>query len=410
MDETKLIKPKKSQIFSLLIGLVLLLLTFYLVCFIKKPKPLTEYLARTFNIGPNVESLKLARVENFRSPTTGISGTIYHYNEQNVVNTGSLVIDLPGGAFIRSSNTFVPYQSIENFNLPVVSISYPVLFDSTAQASLEYVLDAMRYVIGHYSNQLEVRRHTVMRGRKAKRLLNSKTYDTAVALDVNILGSSAGAYYTVLAVNSGLFHPLITKVILVSGYYGPELTTNQLFRWLHTMYLNKKIFTKDPNMRCQPMNSAIEVHLMSATNDFLLQSTLNYAAISQVEPQIFEGSHSLFWTPTDLEAQRMYKEIGNILLNQSDETKTLNKFNIICNLLPAREQDMPEPRSRKALLKFKRGQTKNDIEDSYQQSKLAHRKLYPQETILENGLSVPWSYNRLSQICQTLHTVEASGK
>lgn len=305
-----------KTIFRLVVSLVLAILIIYLVMLIAKPKPIVDMLVKNLNIGPNVPSLVNTEQETFVSPSTKIKGTIYHHNLHYLANHSRILIDIPGGAFLRSSNTMVPYLEMQQLTMPVISISYPVLFDVTSvKLGLDYIMDALRHVIATYTERLV-------------------HINPNAVLDVNVLASSAGAYYAVLAINSNEFVAHISKVVIVCGYFGQELTSNQFFKLLHRIYLTPNMFRSSPELKCYPIRPSVATRLITTTDDFLRDSTQNFASMSAIVPFVYAGGHSLFWSPEMAEAQQMYSDITDFLMNDNTDevSKNLLKFASLCDV------------------------------------------------------------------------------
>lgn len=213
---------------------------------------------------------------------------IYYYYNTSDDTSDTIIIDLPGGAFISSSNTFIHYKHIDQ-PYSVISIEYPVLPDGIYMNAISYIQEAISYVIS-------------LDQYKDKKIILS--------------AASAGCYYAVKIINSEKFKDLITKFISLSGYFGYKTMPNVGTYLTEKFYLRKK--NLKTNMNCTPIHSNVKTFYAVARYDNLKESTYEFLKMTGAQNEIIEYAstdHCFYLRYNDMITQSLYSHLSEFIKN-----------------------------------------------------------------------------------------------
>lgn len=258
-------QEKKTNIISaynlfiyIFIFILLIVVTYVLYTIINPTVPI-KYIKSYFHIVGDADLIDDAtEIESFtatialdnKKPRT-FTCNIYHLRKL-ANRTGVLIIDLPGGAFLNSSNTFIQYKHIENLDIDVVSIEYPVLPYGNAARSIAFIEKAIQYIITKYCKKW-----------------NTET------IDIYMNTASAGSYYGVKIINNGNFSKYIKKFSSVSGYFGYKTINDAITTIGDKMYLRQ--LENSTLLDCAPISeSAVSTFYATTLSDPLNISTIKY--------------------------------------------------------------------------------------------------------------------------------------
>lgn len=282
-----------------LLRIVYLVLAVYFVYFVYRPTPIARLLAQTFDARPDraaaaavYDGESNVEVERFYDAVANTAQTICRLTRADNLSD-TLIVDIPGGAFIVSSSSLEPYKRMRGLRYDVVTINYPVLFEAKARTTIQFLERAIRHAIDRHKQKWRC--------------------DT---VRVCLVGASAGAYYAVKIINRGAFRGQIVKFIGVCGYYGHASTKNVVLKALDRMYLTSIL--PDVSYVCQPLPATVRAMLVTATRDVLRDCTESYATTNQALPVVYEGDHMFFWTPGLESARKLYADMVEFIAATSD--------------------------------------------------------------------------------------------
>lgn len=225
--------------------------------------------------------------------TITITRNIYYLTKPtNVKDT--IIIDLPGGAFINSSNTMKPYLYIENLDVDVASIEYPVLPIGTALRAIKYIEDAIGFIINKYN--------TLWGIDNVKVILST---------------ASAGSYYGVKILNKNTFKDNIIKFTAVSGYFGYKTIDNLVTAIGDKIYLRRL----QPNsiLDCKPLKDGIiQTFYAVSDSDILKISSLTFLRITNQDQDVViypTNGHCFYTHFNDPETKKYYKDYLDFIKN-----------------------------------------------------------------------------------------------
>ncbi|QLI62460.1 Esterase [Dikerogammarus haemobaphes nudivirus] len=289
----------KSLFYIILIVLTILLL--YVIYITVNPTVPIKYIKNKFHIAGDVEieqdatSIRLftATVELPNTPPTTFSHNIY-YSTKDTNQKNKLIIDLPGGAFINSSNTLKPYIHAPDLDIDVVSIEYPTLPKGTAFKVINFIEQAIQSIIDEY-----------------------KTKWNTELFEIYISTASAGSYYGVKIINNNKFINYIKKFTAVSGYFGYKTIDNLITAIGDKVYLRKLQTTSI--LDCKPLQDGIiETFYAVADNDILKTSTLTFLRLTNqdLNARTYYGTGHCFYTHyNSLDTQKYYKDYVDFIKN-----------------------------------------------------------------------------------------------
>lgn len=196
------------------------------------------------------------------------TGNIYIYENEMGVKKDRLIIDLPGGAFISSSNTFQAYKHIPDFDIAVASIEYPVLPAGDSITAIYYIEQAMKFIIDVFKQDWKVDK-----------------------IQVYLSTASAGTYYGVKIINNMMFKDCISKFASVNGYFGIKTTNHIMAKIVDGVYLRK--LKKNNLFDCSPLPEGIvDTFFAVAKGDPLAISTHNFVRTTSQSDHIMEYNSS----------------------------------------------------------------------------------------------------------------------
>lgn len=274
------------KILNFCVTIILLLLLLALILFVRKPESLKKQIIKTYDIVPNfdIATTQTLTVETFETLK------IYYVDPIDYIENQSeyIIIDIPGGAFLEAAVNLEPYAHL-NLPYPIVSFEYPVVFDSRAMDSIEYLERAIQHV-------------------------QTTKYPESKLI---LIGSSAGAYYTTKIINRGNIQN-ISKMIGICGYYGPSsMSENLLITILDRVYLTS-IRNVGPFV-CNMIPSQIDLLLITSNEDFLFMSSRNFSVLNQNLLNVFVGNHTFFSQSSHESTQQAYALVRNFILNQPQQ-------------------------------------------------------------------------------------------
>ncbi|UBZ25677.1 GbNV_gp19-like protein [Carcinus maenas nudivirus] len=267
------------------LAIILLILCIYIISIIVYPKKPIEYLKKTLDLNPNSEYIydDCTSYETFESPNTHMKHKIFYLEKDNT--TGIIIIDLPGGAFLSSSNTLVPYKYI-NQPHTVVSLEYPVLPQGRMTTALNYLYDAITYVLDKFSNP-----------------------------KIIMSAASAGVFYATKIINSEKFTDSIIKFISTSGYFGYKTLENIATIITDKIYLRK--LSKSTLNDCVPILPHISTLFVIGELDAMKSSTIEFLKQSGAENEAIEypnADHCFYLRYNNEITKGYYADVGNFIV------------------------------------------------------------------------------------------------
>lgn len=274
--------------------LFLTMIIIYIIYIIFNPSTPIRYIRKVFQIrGDDEVSSESTTVEDFTATlevpnqkTISVTKKIYYLTKpDNIKDT--IIIDLPGGAFLNSSNTMKPYLYVPDLDIDVISIEYPVLPTGTALRSIKYIEMAMSYIIKKYN--------TLWGIENVKVILST---------------ASAGSYYGVKIINKNIFNSNIIKFSAVSGYFGYKTIDNLITAIGDKGYLRRL----QPNtiLDCSPLKDGIiQTFYAVSDNDILKISSLTFLRFTNQDQEvvIYKGNgHCFYMHFNDPETKKYYKD------------------------------------------------------------------------------------------------------
>lgn len=263
-------------ILTVLFILVILYLT-YIIIYPKQPiNYIKKYLRLNIRNEPKEECTSY-EIFNYNN----ISHYIYYLNNNSTSNI--TIIDIPGGAFISSSNTLIQYKHMSQpYN--VISIEYPVLPDGTFEITIEYITAVIDYLISKQPN-----------------------------MKIILSAASAGCFYAVKLMNLEHFKDYIIKFISTCGYFGYKTLPN-----IGT-YITEKLYLKVRNLiDCVPITTNIKTFFAVAENDTLKISTYAYLQLTGTSNEAieYENSEHCFYLRYNNEVtKRYYEDVAAFIKN-----------------------------------------------------------------------------------------------
>lgn len=260
------------------ICVVILIIVIYLIY---KPTPLANYIAKVFDLTNNdiINDNENVSWEQF-TDDSGFSERILTYSKPEN-KTDKVLIEIPGGAFIRSTLNISAYVKM---NLPydVILIEYPVLFSARTNQTLSYLRQVIKFLI----HRARIRNPEVQ---------------------IYIVGYSAGCYYAMTLINEMVND--IVGLVTICGYFGTASVSNGMFKTLDWMYIDH-----DNRLEQQVLiNSNVRLMIMVGTGDFLKESSLSFASWNAVDPFVYEGSHLFFWDMNNIETDRAHVDFKDFI-------------------------------------------------------------------------------------------------
>uniref|UniRef100_A0AAU8GF89 BD-FAE-like domain-containing protein n=1 Tax=Faxonius propinquus nudivirus TaxID=3139431 RepID=A0AAU8GF89_9VIRU len=277
---------------TILLSMIVLLIIFIIYTIIK-PKIIMKYIISTFHIQGNPDSL----IDNIETETFTTSikiknkykiftKHIYYYSKQENDKT-TIIIDLPGGAFLVSANTMVHYKAMENLKYDVVSIEYPVLLEAKATYIISYIENAIQHIIDKYKKKYNLDH-----------------------LKIILSTASAGSYYGVKIINNNQFNNNIYKFTAVSGYFGYTTFDNIFAIITDKLYLNS--LKNNTKYICNPIpSSKILTFFAISDKDLLSESTIKYLSKTGQVNEIItypSSDHCFYLHVNSLDTQKYYKD------------------------------------------------------------------------------------------------------
>ncbi|UVX94948.1 hypothetical protein CsNV_088 [Callinectes sapidus nudivirus] len=239
------------------LAIILLVIVIFLISIIVYPKKPIEYLKKVFHLNPNANQIfeDATSYEDFTY--LKMTHKIFYLEKDNT--TGTIIIDIPGGAFLSSSNTFVQYLDMKQPHT-VVSIEYPTLPTGKMSNAISYLTKAIQHVIDKYSNP-----------------------------KIILCAYSAGCFYGTKIINSGKFKNII-KFISTSGYFGYKTMENLATLIADKFYLRQ--LSSSTLNDCLPISNNIRTMFCVGEFDPLKESTILFLRQSGAENEIIQYPNS----------------------------------------------------------------------------------------------------------------------
>lgn len=271
-------------IFISIFSLIFLFLLIYLTSVIVYPKAPINYIKKRLNLN-DIDTHTPLEDSNEDELFTynNMTHKIYYLNK--TPKTDTIIIDLPGGAFISSSNTFAQYKTIEQPH-SIVSIEYPVLPDGYYDKTLDYIINAIKHILSRY-------------GMYKKIILSA---------------ASAGCYYAVKIINTEIFKENIIKFISMSGYFGYSTMPNIGTFIAERVYLRQ--LKSDKIYDCTPIPSTIKSFYAVGANDEIKISTYAFLQLNGAENDVVEYpdvGHVFYLRYNDPKVQEFYKDVSEFI-------------------------------------------------------------------------------------------------
>lgn len=252
----------------------------YIISVIIYPKQPISYLKKKLNLNTNHNPIEEST--SFEIFTYKDMSHYVYYLDRGNINMDTVILDLPGGAFISSSNTLIPYHHI-NQPYNIFSIEYPVLPDGNYTNTFSYLVAVIDYLINKYGIQ-----------------------------KIILAATSAGCYYAVKLINSEHFLKQIIKFIGVSGYYGYNTLPNIGTYITEKLYLHSN--TDDESItQCVSIPTHIQTFYAVGEDDPLKISTYEFLKLNSATDEIIEyskGKHCFYLRFNDPITKEYYEQVG----------------------------------------------------------------------------------------------------
>lgn len=279
--------PATYIIFTTTVTVIFIVLLIYIISIVVYPKQPIKYLRKKLNLttSPNLED-DSTNNEVFVFKNTELK--LYYL--EKTPPTDTVIIDIPGGAFISSSNTLSHYKHIDQPH-SIVSIEYPVLPKGTYKLAINCITAIFDY------------------------LLNTKYPNKKIVIS----SGSAGSYYATKLVNSEKFNNRITKFITMSGYFGYNTLPNIYTYITEIIYLHRTLKQNNNEfIACKPIPSHIETFFAVGEMDPLKTSTYKFLEQSGQSNQVIEynnATHCFYLKYNNSVTQEFYKDLITFLTN-----------------------------------------------------------------------------------------------
>lgn len=281
-----------TYIVSIILNIIFIVAVLAVVRFAIKPKPLVDKFVKLLNIQSDEEILSTVpphpnvTVSVFEDD--GLKQKIVRYAKPD--NKKDLVmIEFPGGSFVKSA---MKLRAFEKMNLPydLYILEYPSILDAKVPKIIDYLSNATKYLI-----------------------------DVSATTKLCLIGCSAGSYYAARVIDRFKDDYRIHSFVSICGYFGHEFTNDKLIKFLDYMYLSSSFFeiaaisesSKEKHRFAIP--SRIKMMLITSTQDFLKESTEQFAKWNGLEPFIYKGNHQFFWQENEQSAQQAYKDVATFI-------------------------------------------------------------------------------------------------
>ncbi|QBB28692.1 esterase [Homarus gammarus nudivirus] len=274
--------PDVYVLFTTILSILLLILIVTVLAIIIYPKKPIEYIKKSLHITSNDEDIydDCTSYESFTNNHTTCN--IFYLEKDN--STGTIIVDLPGGAFIASSNTLKQYLHIDQPHT-VVSLEYPVLPDGKYENTLTYLKAAISYILSKYGNP-----------------------------QIIISAASAGCFYATKIINSEEFKENIIKFISSSGYFGYKTIPNIATIITDKVYL--RTLKASVLLDCFPISPNIQTFFAIGEYDPLKDSTIKFLSQSGAENEIVEypySDHCFYLKYNNPTTQEFYKDVSEFI-------------------------------------------------------------------------------------------------
>lgn len=310
------------SIFVTLIRVVLCVIVIYITIAILRPQFLRSYILHHYIPGTyeretdNMESVpydldiddaSVMHTESNEhagvSNTALLSNTQYSYKttrdmfqNQHVtyivpsdVKRDRIVLDIPGGCFLTASTSAGQFRYM---GLPytIISTTYPTRFDASLEESIQYLRSLLQYITNRYDTEY-----------------GKGSYK------ITVIAYSAGVYLGLNALHNETVNARVDQFIGICGYYGYSTVSNALYISSDILYLSKG----NPKYLCTDVNlTGKRILLITASDDFLRESTYTFARIQGLLPNIIQGkgSHTFFWkSPPDNDLLKLYDTLRDFI-------------------------------------------------------------------------------------------------
>lgn len=298
-DKTYNITVSKVLFYIILLALTLLII--YVIYNTINPTIPIQYLKSFFHIKGDVDigndatlvKPYTATIEVDGKPPIMFTQNLYYYTK-DTNQTNKLIIDLPGGAFINSSNTLKTYMNMKELDVDAISIQYPVLPQGTALRAIAFIESAISSIIEEYKTKWNVE-----------------------YFELYLATASAGSYYGAKIINNGKFDKFIKKFSSVSGYFGYKTIDNLVTAIGDKIYLRR--FQTNSVLDCKPLQEGIiDTFYAIAESDILKTSTLTFLQLTNQDLEVhryFGNGHCFYTHFNSLDTQKFYEDFVAFIKN-----------------------------------------------------------------------------------------------
>ncbi len=269
------------SIFITIIAFIFLILLIYIISIIVYPKKPIELFKKSLNMNASTDindDATFIKKYNFEKHNYNL------YYLEKTEDYSTIIVDLPGGAFISSSNTLKPYLHIDQpYN--IISVEYPVLPYGKLKKVMEYLEEIFNFI-------------------------KNKHGDPKIIL----CGASAGCFYATKILNLNKYN--IIKYISTCGYYGYKTIKNIITIVGDKFYLRNA--SGDTKNDCIPPPSNIQCLYVVGSTDELRFSTINYLETFGNTDNILQyedADHTFYLRYNSPIAQKYYKDLGDFIKN-----------------------------------------------------------------------------------------------
>lgn len=187
-----------------------------------------------------------------------------------------IIVHIPGSGFVKSIINVQAYRDMK-LQYKVYFLRYLGIFDKSINNSVVSLYRCFLYL---------------------------QTIEDKVKEFVTVC-YSAGSLYSMLLFSQYSI-PVVKKIISICGYMGSDTVKQPFIKSLDFIY----------NIRSKSIPFKIDnILMLSATNDFLLESTIYYATnVVHVKPHVdYKGNHSFFWTMYTSDTEKAWNDFKKFI-------------------------------------------------------------------------------------------------
>lgn len=285
MSTTKTRTDIKSLISALYTSRTLLVNIFFVAIFVilivsfYSPRYVIKYIKKHYNLA-DTNVIVPSGIESYDFVDSNSLSHNYYIRKSKADAPMSrqgvmdVILYVPGGAFI-SCNPFLPEAIYEILNYDVVSFRYPIRPENTINQSIRWLAECISHIIEQYQKLTKFEH-----------------------LFFHIVCYSAGAFYASLIINqlNSKYHRHIANMFMICGYYGKESISNKLiFQAFDKLYWSSILNSNNYTVSAVDVTN-MDLCVISADGDFLLESTKYFSYLNGLVPIIFKGDHLFLYT------------------------------------------------------------------------------------------------------------------